>query len=90
MARITRSNQMIFLTILLMTAFGVGVLYSAPSPSSSSNKAMTSFSIAGAAGVIDDHGGPDDSGAFHKDRCPRRELQNKWKSRQGRNQGSSE
>ena len=54
MGRNTKNNPVIFLTVLLMTAFGVGVLYSAPKPSSSSNKAITSFSIAGAAGIIDE------------------------------------
>jgi len=51
MKRTTRNDAVIFLSALLMTAYGVGVSYSTPK---SSNKAMTSFSIAGAAGTIDE------------------------------------
>ena len=51
MKRNTRKVSFIFLTVLLMTAYGVGVLYSAPK---SSEKAITSFSISGVAGNIDE------------------------------------
>ena len=50
MKRNTRKTPVNFLTVLLISTFDVGVLYAARS----SNKAMTSFSIAGAAGTIDE------------------------------------
>ena len=53
MRRSVRKNGVIFLTALSMVMFGADALYSATNPSTST-KAFTSFSIAGASGVIDE------------------------------------